>query len=90
MLHFTRGNGHTVPAISTLEKLARALEVPLYELFYEGKNPPAAAIEGGPPDWASHGKGFREFRKFRQALPRMSRRDRETLLGMAAKMTRRK
>src|SRR5712692_2919159 len=26
-------NGHTVPAIETLEKLARALEVPLYQLF---------------------------------------------------------
>jgi transcriptional regulator with XRE-family HTH domain len=33
-------NGHTVPAIETLEKLARALEVPLYQLFYEGKEPP--------------------------------------------------
>jgi len=27
-------NGHTVPAIETLEKLARALECPLYQLFY--------------------------------------------------------
>jgi transcriptional regulator with XRE-family HTH domain len=26
-------NGHTVPFIETLEKLARALEVPLYQLF---------------------------------------------------------
>jgi transcriptional regulator with XRE-family HTH domain len=33
-------NGHTVPAIETLEKLARALEVPLYQLFYEGEEPP--------------------------------------------------
>ena len=33
-------NGHTVPAIETLEKLARALEVPLYQLFYEGYEPP--------------------------------------------------
>ncbi len=29
-------NGHTVPAIETLEKLARALEVPMYQLFYDG------------------------------------------------------
>ena len=27
-------NGHTVPAIETLEKFARALEVPIYQLFY--------------------------------------------------------
>ena len=33
-------NGHTVPAIETLEKLARALEVPLYQLFYDGAEPP--------------------------------------------------
>src|SRR5438876_9447322 len=33
-------NGHTVPAVETLEKLARAFEVPLYQLFYEGQEPP--------------------------------------------------
>src|SRR5271170_1694600 len=33
-------NGHAVPSIGTLEKYARALEVPLYRLFYDGKEPP--------------------------------------------------
>ena len=33
-------NGHLVPSVGTLEKLARALEVPLYQLFYEGKERP--------------------------------------------------
>src|SRR6266576_5363634 len=33
-------NGHTVTAIETLEKMARALEVPLYQLFYDGEEPP--------------------------------------------------
>jgi transcriptional regulator with XRE-family HTH domain len=33
-------NGHTVPAIETLEKIARALEVPMYQLFYDGEEPP--------------------------------------------------
>src|SRR6266849_7083278 len=32
--------GHTVPAIETLEKMAKALRVPLYQLFYDGKEPP--------------------------------------------------
>lgn len=32
--------GHTGPAIETLEKLARALEVPHYQLFYDGEEPP--------------------------------------------------
>jgi transcriptional regulator with XRE-family HTH domain len=34
-------NGHTVPSVSTLEKWARALDIPLYQIFYEGENPPA-------------------------------------------------
>ena len=33
-------HGHTVPSVETLEKLARALEIPLYQLFYEGEEPP--------------------------------------------------
>jgi len=33
-------NGHTVPAIETLEKMARAFEVPAYQLFYDGDEPP--------------------------------------------------
>jgi transcriptional regulator with XRE-family HTH domain len=32
-------NGHTLPSIETLEKFAAALDVPLYELFYEGEGP---------------------------------------------------
>src|ERR1700731_331383 len=32
-------NGHTVPSIETLEKMARALEVPMYRLFYDGEAP---------------------------------------------------
>src|SRR5215472_7011568 len=33
-------NGHTVPAIETIEKMARALEVPMYQVFYDGDKPP--------------------------------------------------
>ena len=34
-------NGHTVPAIETLEKYARALEIPLYKIFHDGSTPVA-------------------------------------------------
>ena len=37
-------NGHTVPAIETLEKMARALEIPMYQLFYDGEEPPAPKL----------------------------------------------
>jgi transcriptional regulator with XRE-family HTH domain len=33
-------HGHTVPSIETLEKMSRALEIPLYQLFYEGNGTP--------------------------------------------------
>ena len=39
-------NGHTVPAIETLEKIARALEMPLYQLMYDGQEPPALRLRG--------------------------------------------
>jgi transcriptional regulator with XRE-family HTH domain len=32
-------NGHAVPKLETLEKWARAMQVPLYVLFYEEKPP---------------------------------------------------
>src|SRR5258708_18958225 len=30
-------NGHTVPSVETVEKMARALEVPMYRLFHDGE-----------------------------------------------------
>jgi transcriptional regulator with XRE-family HTH domain len=82
-------NGHTVPAIETLEKIARALDLPLYALLYEGKGE-AQKIEDKDDlnDWASHGKGAREFRKFRQAVAGMSAEDRNTFMFMVKKVAR--
>ena len=86
-------NDHTVPAIETLEKWARALEVPLYQLFYDGDEPPQVPTvprtsnQEHTYDWASRGKGMRMFRKIRSALSRMSDGDRSLLLHMAQKMS---
>jgi transcriptional regulator with XRE-family HTH domain len=33
-------NGHTVPSLETIEKIARALNMPLYQVFYDGEKPP--------------------------------------------------
>jgi transcriptional regulator with XRE-family HTH domain len=79
-------NGRTVPALETLEKFARALEVPLYQLFYENEEtpdtkPPSSVRE---KDWASQGKGLRIFTKICHALGRVSERDRQILLAVAA------
>ena len=67
-------NGHTVPSLETLEKLARALEVPLYRLFYDGKAPPRLPrfpARRNPSEelWGSSGKEARELnRNFRFQL----------------------
>ena len=45
-------NGHTVPAIETLEKMARAMEVPMYQLFYDGEKPPCAKYSDHGRRWA--------------------------------------
>ncbi len=78
-------NGHTVPALETLEKFARALEVPLYQLFYDNEVGPATkpSSPAGKKDWASQGRGQRMFNKICQSLSRMSEKDRQILLAIA-------
>src|SRR6202795_4854066 len=66
-------NGHTVPAIETLEKLARALEVPLYQLFYDGEEPSdlpkARQRKSGDDDaWGSAATYARFLNKLRRLL----------------------
>ena len=88
-------NGHTVPAIETLEKFARALEVPIYELFYDGEEPPklpklpnrksAADIA-----WGSKGKEARMLGKFCSLFSHMGDGELGLVLFMAQKMARRK
>ena len=86
-------NGHTVPAVETLEKLARALEVPLYELMYEGEEPPRALTTGSSRSeklWGASGKDARYLRKLQQCLARMNEEDRNLLLFTVGKMSRQK
>jgi transcriptional regulator with XRE-family HTH domain len=84
-------NGHTVPAIETLEKLARALEVPLYQLFYEGKEPPkppnlVKRDTSGDIVWGTSGKEALYLHKLRKCLSRTAERDRQILLSVTQKM----
>jgi len=84
-------NGHTVPAIETLEKMARALEVPLYQLFYEGEAPPALPNllkrkSSGEIAWGSSGKDARFLGKLRRLLGKSDEQHRKLILLMAQKM----
>src|SRR5215469_12820344 len=84
-------NGHTVPSVETLEKLARAFDVPLYKLFYDGDKPPD--IESLPKPistedvlWGSRGKEARLLKNLQKTLERLRESDRDLLLFMARKM----
>jgi transcriptional regulator with XRE-family HTH domain len=83
-------NGHTVPAIETLEKMARALDVPMYHLMYDGDKPPQAQVDSSDNAWGSHGKDRRYLHKICRSLSRMNDGDRNLLMGLAENMTRRK
>ena len=85
-------NGHTVPAIETLEKLARALEVPLYQLFYEGEEPPKLPnlLKRKTSDdiaWGSSGKPANYLHKLRKCLSKAGDADRKLILAMAQKLS---
>jgi len=84
-------NGHTVPAIETLEKLARALEVPLYQLFYDGQEPPKLPnlLKRKTSDeiaWGSSGKHARYLHKLRKSLSKAGEADRKLIMVMAQKI----
>ena len=87
-------NGHTVPAVETLEKMARALEVPLYQLFYDGEEPPELPNlpkrrTADEVVWGTTGKEARFLTMFRTLLGRIDEGDRRLLLYMAQKMAHR-
>jgi len=84
-------NGHTVPAIETLEKMARALEVPMYRLFYDGEEPPKLPNlpkrkSSEDIAWGSSGKDSRFLNKLRRLLGKAEEADRKLLLYLAQKM----
>jgi transcriptional regulator with XRE-family HTH domain len=86
-------NGHTVPAIETLEKFSRALEVPMYALFYDGEEPPKLPNlpkrkTGDDIAWGNSGKDARMLSQFRRALSKANDKDRKVLLVMAQTMAR--
>ncbi|HLY61959.1 MAG TPA: helix-turn-helix domain-containing protein [Terriglobia bacterium] len=77
-------NGHSSPSLETLEKLAAALEVEMYQLFFEGKGKPqpisprVSAKLGSQERWL-----IDTFKNFDKG-------DGKVLVAMARKMTNRK
>jgi transcriptional regulator with XRE-family HTH domain len=86
-------NGHAIPGIETLEKIARGMDVPLYQLFYDGEEPPKLPTAPGRKTkedglWGSSGKDARTLARFRKLLMRTDEKGRMLLLFLAQQMVR--
>jgi hypothetical protein len=75
--------------------MARALEIPMYQLFYDGEEPPKLPnlMKLRTADdivWGNSGKDARMPAKFCRLFSRTSKSDLQLLFSMAQKMARRK
>lgn len=85
-------NGYTVPTVGTLEKWARALEMPLYKVMYDGDEPPTprrlVTAQTDQSLWGNAKKERAELKQLCRCLANMSAEKRNTLLNLAAKLAR--
>jgi transcriptional regulator with XRE-family HTH domain len=84
-------NGHTVPSVETLEKFARALEVPLYHLMFDGDKPPVmpkAAKHTEEESLESSRSGALLMRKLVSLLAKMSQDERNLILFLAGRVSK--
>jgi transcriptional regulator with XRE-family HTH domain len=81
-----------IPPLRILQRWARALEVPLYQFFYDGKTRPqqlhVSELQKAA-EVATNGSHDRYLREIRRLLPRLSEPNRTLLLEMAQTIHRR-
>jgi transcriptional regulator with XRE-family HTH domain len=80
-------NGHTIPAIETLEKLANALDVPFWQLFHDG-NTKATPLRLRMAEKAGKASSKDQTleSEMKKRLVKMNPRDRKLFLFLATKM----
>lgn len=88
-------HGHTSPSVETLEKLAHAFDLKLYQLLYDGEAPPRRKVP--PQEKRRPGESRRAFRqrtgvfnKLQELLPKIDPSHRELLMVAALQMARSK
>lgn len=84
-------NGHTIPSLATLERMARALQVPLYQFFYDGERPPVLLAapsmrKSGDDSWGFDGDSARFVHRLRLLLSRIAEPDRKLLFHLASQL----
>jgi transcriptional regulator with XRE-family HTH domain len=89
-------NGHTIPSLDTLERFASGLGLPLYQLFYEGEEPPATpnltprqTLEEIATAPGKRGANARFLLKLNGFLGELAEPDREVILNLAKKLSSR-
>ena len=85
-------NGHTVPSLETLEKFARALELPLYHLMFDGDKPPAPpkSIKQTEDSLESSRSGALLMKKMVGLLAKMDQEDRNLILFLAGRVSKKR
>jgi transcriptional regulator with XRE-family HTH domain len=79
-------NGHTVPSIETLAKYAQALDIPLYQIFYDGEAEPKK-IKGLNLDGEKLSLGERrEIESLGRKFTKLKERDKLLVRHMIAKL----
>lgn len=75
-------NGFTLPNLETLEKLAGALEIELYQLFFEGEGKPLVASQKQARELGPEERGLVE------AFKGLDNKDRKIVVALVRKMAR--
>ena len=90
-------HGRTIPSLATLEKFALALDVPLYQFFYDGEAPPKAsalpqAVQASTDGdhWGLDGDSARYLPRLTLLLRRIGENDRKMLIHFASQLIRQK
>ena len=90
-------NGHTVPSLETLERLAKAFDMPLYQIFYSHKDGPAKpyvpirkSLEALAKEPGKAGEEARFLLRLRRLLARISEKDKALFLHAARKLATRR
>ena len=82
-------NNHTVPAVETLEKMARAMDVSMSQLFHEDDGSPEPLKLPKQAATRLSGKDARVLSSLSLLLRRMDERDKQLLVGFARKLAAR-
>lgn len=91
MLHVARGTGAYRATIDTVEKYARALDVPLYRFFYRGSQPRSLKVSAkSEAEWGTNGRERHELFRIVNLLSQLDEHQRQILLTAARHMEREK